>query len=803
MNNQDQRSGLEIAVIGMAGRFPGARNIEEFWENLRNGRESIRFFKEKELEEAGVDRETRTDPNYIKAYGYLPDIECFDASFFGFSPGDAFKLDPQIRLFLETAWQALEHSGYNPERFQGKIGVFAGGCLSIGWHAYLSAAVNPGSLQESLQQVLLSDKDFLAAQTAYKLNLKGPAYVVNTACSTSLVAVDLACKNLLFGACDIALAGGVSISTFEKRGFFYEEGMILAPDGHCRAFDRRAQGTVFGNGLGIVVLKTLERALGDGDTICAVIKGTAVNNDGAAKVGFTAPGLEGEAEVIRSALRQAEVEAESIGYVEAHGTGTALGDPIEIEALKNAFRTDKKKFCRIGSVKTNVGHLNTAAGVTGLIKTILSLQHRQIPASLHFSESNPRIDFENSPFQVNTELRPWPANNGPLRAGVSAFGFGGTNAHVILEEAPPSGARPAGRSSRLLLLSGRTEAVLDQQQNNLAQWLQANPDADLADVAYTLQVGRKAFSRRLAAIVDSTADAAVVLTGRNNGGVLRACAAERVHPVFLFLDPELRTTAVCRLYAQEPLFKTVLTVVLGILETLEPGASKDLFDPVGRGRIEEEKAELLRFCLDYAWAQYLMRLGIAPTALCGQGTGEFAAACLAGVFSPEEGLKLVHGFGRFRRGEIKRGALKSIADHIRFQKPQKAFPSHRSGQWIRPEEALDPRYWLGVPKSGSEIGAVPEELKQDPYVLFIGAGPETGREIPPRPVPGADTPLHYADLFREDGERALAELWLRGIDLKWEELYRNQSRRRIGWPSSSASISTASRPSRASARITA
>ena len=442
-----------IAIIGMAGRFPGSRTIEAFWRNLCGGAESIRVLTDEELVASGVDPALLRDPNYVKARGVLDDIESFDAGFFGFTPREAEIMDPQHRVFLECAWEALERAGYAAEGGRGRAGVFAG----AGMNGYLLSNLAPRSdLVDAVgayQLRLGSEKDFLTTRVSYKLNLRGPSLDVQTACSTSLVAVCLACQSLLTYQCDLALAGGVSISVPQRVGYLYQEGGIHSPDGHCRAFDARAQGLVGGSGAGVVVLKRLADALADGDHIHAVIRGFATNNDGDGKVGFTAPSVGGQAEVIAEAQAMAGFEPDSLSYVEAHGTGTRLGDPIEIAALTRAFRagTGRTGFCAIGSVKTNFGHLNTAAGAAGLIKTLLALRYGEIPPSLNFQRPNPKIDFANSPFFVNTTLRPWQTNGTPRRAGVSSFGMGGTNAHVVLEQAPPSAAGGPARPWHLLV----------------------------------------------------------------------------------------------------------------------------------------------------------------------------------------------------------------------------------------------------------------------------------------------------------------------------------------------------------------
>ncbi|NER82514.1 MAG: type I polyketide synthase, partial [Leptolyngbya sp. SIO1D8] len=480
----------------MAGRFPGANTIDHFWQNLCDGVESISFFTDEELFASQVDPSLLRCQNYIKAGSLLDDIELFDAQFFGFSAREAEVMDPQHRLFLECAWEALESAGYAHESDGGLTGVYAGGSLS----SYLlnNLSSNHHLFKSLAKEVVLigNDKDYIPTRVSYKLNLNGPSFNVSTACSTSLVAVHLACRGLLSYECDLALSGGISIQVPQKAGYLYQEGGITSPDGHCRAFDADAQGTVFGNGVGIVVLKRVEDALADGDYIHAVIKGSAINNDGSSKVGYTAPSVDGQAAVIAESQAIARFDPETITYIETHGTGTALGDPIEIRALEKVFRasTQKKNFCGVGSAKPNIGHLNSAAGVTGLIKTVLSLKHQLIPPSLHFETPNPEIDFANSPFYVNTKLSPWETNGTPRRAGVSSFGIGGTNAHVVLEEAPAIEASGPSRPCQLLLLSAKTRSALETATTNLSQSLQG--ELNLADVAYTLSQGRRAFPHR-------------------------------------------------------------------------------------------------------------------------------------------------------------------------------------------------------------------------------------------------------------------------------------------------------------------
>ncbi|MGC3988627.1 MAG: aminotransferase class III-fold pyridoxal phosphate-dependent enzyme [Chthoniobacteraceae bacterium] len=523
---QSVSDGSSIAIIGMAGRFPGAGDLDSFWKNLRDGVESIHRFSREELLAAGVSADALNNPLYVPARSMLEGVDLFDADFFNMQPREAELTDPQHRIMLELAWEAFENAGYVSDQITGSVGVFAGASLNTYFLNNLCGdrhAIEQfvRDFQTDGYQLLLgTDKDYLATRLSYKLNLKGPSITVQTACSTSLVAISQACQSLLAYQCDVALAGGVSISFPQHRGHVYQEGAIGSFDGHCRAFDKDATGTVFGSGAGLVMLKRLDEAIEDGDHIHAVIKGFAVNNDGAGKVSYTAPSVAGQAEVIALAHAVAGITAESVSYVEAHGTATPLGDPIEMAALTQAFRTTTTAsgFCHLGSLKTNLGHLETAAGVAGLIKTTLALEHGQIPPSLHFKSPNPKIAYDNSPFRVVTELTDWkPKGRQPRRAGVSSFGVGGTNAHVVLEESPVVPYSPSSRKTHLLLVSARSEAALETATENLRKWLQQHPQANLADVAYTLQVGRRAFNYRRMVFATDAADAIAALGSGDQG----------------------------------------------------------------------------------------------------------------------------------------------------------------------------------------------------------------------------------------------------------------------------------------------
>lgn len=661
----------EIAIIGMAGRFPGARNVEQLWQNLRDGIETITIFSDEELLAAGISPAMLDNPHYVKAKGMLEDIDLFDASFFGFTPREAEILDPQQRLFLECAWEVLESAGYNPATFAGRIGVYAGASMSsyLLFHLYTNR-----ELVESMggfQLMIGNDKDFLPTRVSYKLNLTGPSVNVNTTCSSSLVAVHFASQSLLNGECDMVLAGGVSITATRKAGYIHQEGGIASPDGHCRAFDRKAQGTVDGNGVGVVALKRLADALADGDTIHAVIKSSAINNDGALKIGYTAPSVRGQAGVIAEALALSGVDPESITYIEAHGTGTALGDPIEMDALTQVFsaRTPRKGFCAIGSVKTNIGHLGAAAGVAGLIKTVLSLKHKMVPPSLHFEQPNPRIDFANSPFYVNASLAEWQTEKTPRHAGVSSFGLGGTNAHMILEEALPQEPSGSARRWQLLILSAKTATALENATAQLATYLRQHPDLPLPDVAYTLQVGRQTFARRRMLVCQSREEAIQALETDDTRYVFTHVQESDERPV-VFLFPGQGTQYVYmaeELYQQEPLFREqVDRCAMTLKKHLRIDLRDILYPASGQSAAAEQQlrqtwlTQPALFVIEYALAQLWLTWGIRPEAMIGHSIGEYVAACLAGVLSLEDALTLVAARGRLMQ-ELPEGAMLSIA----------------------------------------------------------------------------------------------------------------------------------------------
>ena len=678
MMNEETYNG--IAIVGMAGRFPGADSIEEFWANLLGGKESISFFTDAELTESGFDpSELRKRGHYVPARGLLKDADCFDATFFGVHPKEAEVIDPQHRVFLEACWVALERAGYAPNRMSGAVGIFAGATFNTYFQQVLQQRPDLTELIGSELVMFGNEKDYMTTRVAYKLGLKGPALSISTACSSSLVAVCQACRSLLTYESDVALAGGVSVTVPQKRGYYFEDGYIGSPDGHTRTFDEKGAGTVFSNGVAVVVLKRLEDAVRDKDQVYAVIKGAALNNDGSQRVSFGAPGIEGQAEAIAMAHALAEVDPETITYVEAHGTATPLGDPIEVAALTKAFRlgTERKQFCGIGSVKSNIGHLDAAAGVAGLIKVALALRHKVIPPSLHFEKPNPKLDLVNSPFFVNAELRDWKVPPGiPRRAGVSSFGSGGTNAHIVVEEAPELPSSGPSRPWQLLPLSAKTPEALDRATAELSAYLKqitgqsANGKmaTALADVAFTLQTGRGEFIHRRIVACQDPAEGAATLEAKDPKRVfthqqdLRDAAV-----VFMFPGQGAQYPGMgADLYRTEPLFRAEVDRCAEVLTPILQDDIRRIMFSVPGG--ENESASLLiqtkftqpaLFIIEYALAKLWMSWGIRPTAMIGHSVGEYVAGCLAGVFSLDDALMLVARRGALVQAQPA-GAMLSI-----------------------------------------------------------------------------------------------------------------------------------------------
>ncbi|HYS37360.1 MAG TPA: type I polyketide synthase [Pseudonocardiaceae bacterium] len=624
-------TGLEVAIVGAAGRFPGADSVDAYWDLIASGRPAVSTFTDAELDAAGVPEHVRGLPSYVRAGGVLAGAELFDPAFFGMSPRDAAVLDPQQRVFLECAWHALENAGHAGQPQRHVVGTYASASMSTYLLRHLLPDADLMGELSNHELVLANDKDTLATRTAYHLNLTGPALSVQTACSSSLVAVHLACQGLLAQDCDIALAGGVSVRLPQTEGYRHLAGGILSPDGTCRPYDASAAGTVGGNGVGVVVLRRLADALADRDTVLAVIRGSAINNDGAAKVGFTAPSVTGQASVIRTALAVAEVDPATIGYVEGHGTGTALGDPIEVAALTEAYRanTDRDGFCAIGSVKALIGHLDAAAGIAGLLAAVRAVRSGTLPPSPHFVAPNPELDLDRTPFYVTPGARPWPADLRPRRAGISSFGMGGTNAHVILEQPPTTPSTTATDEPALLVLSARTGAALDAARTGLTDFLAQRPEVPLADVAHTLHEGRRTFAHRAAAV-----------GGEWSTGV----ADGEPGVVFVFPGQGAQHARMARGLGGLPTFTRTLAECAYLLRPhLDLPAVIEADDPA----LDQTRyAQPALFAVEYALARQWQDMGVRPVTSLGHSVGEYVAACLAGTMTLPDALALVAARGR-------------------------------------------------------------------------------------------------------------------------------------------------------------
>ncbi|NLW47675.1 MAG: KR domain-containing protein [Firmicutes bacterium] len=791
-------SGCEIAIIGMSGRFPGANSIEAYWQNLKNGIPAIRFLDDEELLSRGVDRRSLQKPGYVKVCSMLDDIELFDASFFGYTPREAALMDPQHRIFLECAWEALESAGYSPEKTAEIISVFASATTNT--YLLYNLLSNPELLNQldPVQIDVSNGNDYLATRVSYKLNLTGPSCTVQSACSSSLVAVHMACQNLLNQESDIAIAGGISIDVRQQYGYQYSDGSIVSPDGYCRAFDAEANGTVFGSGVGVVVLRRLEDALAKGDTIFAIIKGSAMNNDGADKVGYTAPGVDGQAAVIAEALSVAGCGAETISYVETHGTGTKMGDPVEIRALSKAFKaqtTTEKNYCAIGSVKTQIGHLAGAAGISSLIKTVLALHYRQIPASLNFKAPNPEIDFLSTPFFVNTELKEWEH---PLRrAGVSSFGVGGTNVHLVLEEAPEVKVTDSVRNCHLLLLSAKTENALTLTREALVESLRQNSGLNPADVTFTLQTGRKDFNYRLFAVFSDLKEAVAILQSGDNSKIVSSFTDLENRPVvFVFPGEDNQEDYIpCGLYEHEPLFKEKYDKCLDILNELLSKTGQPNVRITRQSIYELEGSPILKkidhFITEYSLAAFLITIGIIPEAMIGEGVGEYTTACVAGVLSVEQVFLLYLGQDLSAENNISEQAHFDFQNAIReLQRnaPKIPFISAISGHWISDSEALSADYWLAVRKTTSQFTSGLLKITDDETEkIFLQIGRSSLNS-------DAMTGLKNALIYRTNNDyqgnesdvssffHVLGELWLKGVKIDWQGLYINETRRRIPLP---------------------
>ncbi len=778
-----------IALIGMSGRFPGARNVEEFWRNITDGVKSIRFFSDEELLTSGVDPTLLTQPNYVKAGAPLADIDLFDASFFKFSPREAEITDPQQRILLECAWEALEDAGYNPETYQDLVGVFTGSAFSTYYLRHLHANTELMNIIGELQASIGNDKDSLSPTISYKLNLRGPSVSVQTYCSTSLVAVHLASQSLLNYDCDMALAGGVSITVPQIAGYHYTEGGILSPDGECRTFDARGQGSVMGNGAGIVLLKRLEDALEDGDHIYATILGSSVNNDGSVRVSYTAPGLGGQSEIIAQALSNANIDVESIDYIETHGTATSLGDSIELAAMKKAFgrSTQKKQFCAIGSVKPNVGHLDRASGVTGLIKATMALNHRQLPPSLNYERASDDVDLANSPFYVNTQLQDWAVGETPRRAGVSSFGVGGTNAHVVLEEAPVLEPSSPAQFRQLLVISAKTAGALANATTNLASYLETHSTENLADIAYTLQVGRGEFNHRRFVVAQNHTQAITNLKQASSHSAPSSYQVNRDR-IVAFLLPALQAQHISmarQLYQEEPAFQEIINRCQEILQEQQAETLLDelLTDQPDDTNLHTSPVAL--FVITYALAQFFIQRGIRPVALLGEHISEYVAACLAGIFSLEDALTLVIQNELIFRSQPEeqaalREALAGLLDTIQLNPPNIPYLSSATGTWITDEQATTPSYWLALLSQPVRFSECANTLLQSTDAILLTISP----------IPALNSAHErIITILSEHSEEvsaalytALGQLWLAGVSIEWSSLYIDERRQRLSLP---------------------
>lgn len=767
-------STADVAIIGIACRFPEASDAETFWRHIANGHESIRFYSEQELQHAGVDPAIMGKPNFVASRMLLDGCKDFDADYFSFTHREAEVTDPQQRVMLECAHEALESAGYGDDSAARSVGVFVG----VGVNKYFLNHLLPRmddfvALGEDI--VHANNKEHHAAtRISYKLNLCGPSMSINTACSTSLAAIHEACKSLLQGECRMALAGGSNIVEFDPGGYLYHEGDIRSPDGHCRAFDENANGTRRGNGAALVLLKQLDAAIADGDTIHAVVKGSSVSNDGADKVGYTAPSVTGQANAISAAQRKGRVAPASIQYIEAHGTGTPLGDPIELRALTLAFGDSARGSCAIGSVKPNIGHLEVAAGIAGVIKTVQALKHQQLPPHILYGTPNPRIDFDNSPFYVNTELRAWESD-GPRRAGVSSFGLGGTNVHVVLEEAPAAAISQTQRLVQLLPLSARTETALLAMSERLATHLKHSAQS-LVDIAYTLQTGRSQHAYRRM-MVCANEDDAVLLLEQPSAAVQGHVASV----VMLFGDHDPRHgDAAWKLYESEPEFRRQFDFCSDLI----PVAVSDT-----------ARAQCEWFALLYSLSQLLLSWGVQPGAVMGQGVGEFVAACVAGVFSPSHAMKLVDARARLMNGATSNEAADewcAVLGTVAMNEPSLRYVSSTTGNCVGAVEAFDLSYWAAHLVAPLRLAEGVNTWCAEPasqVVLTLGAHALWSELLRHGDVSQAQSVIATLPVAHEGTgcavlslHRALGQLWLAGLPIKWERYHEDEQCRRVPLP---------------------
>ncbi|NUR00277.1 MAG: type I polyketide synthase [Streptomyces sp.] len=771
--NQEGDDGF-IAVVGMAGRFPGAADLDEFWANLSAGIDSITRDTPQIFPAGAPDG---GDLTYVPSRGQLDGAEWFDADYFGYSAKEAFLIDPQHRVFLECAVAALEDAGADPDRFPGAIGVY-GGCTETRYAEALRAQ-RPQLADVTEDDIVLGTApDFLVSRTAERLGLRGPAVAVQSACATALVAIHTAGRALLAGDCDMALAGGVAVHVPPKKITWTGPDGTLAPDGVCRAFDAKGQGTVAGNGVGVVVLKRLCDALADGDHIRAVVRGSAVTNDGSGRIGFTAPSVAGQAAAVREAQLTAGTDARTITYVEAHGTATPLGDPIEITALTQAFRadTDEQGFCSIGSVKTNIGHADAAAGAAGFIKTVLALGHRQIPPSLHFTEPNPQIDFASGPFKVATELADWEPAGLVRRAGVSSFAVGGVNAHLVLEEAPQGPPCESERRAYLLVHSARTPSTLRARTARFDDHLAAAAVPAYADIAWTLQTGRREHEYRAFTVVgDSPAREPV-----------RSAEPPRERPVVFLFPGRIGPAEAWRLYVSEPAFRTAFDSVMDCTDDRMVRSVRE----VARGLAQPDDAmvrDTSVFAFEYALAALWQRWGIRPAAVFGTGVGSLAAAVVAGVFPVADAVRLLADPARSRVDE---DGLRTLVEASGPQ-PHRIPVVLGDGSWNATGQPVTAERWAAELRTAADPAAALDTVLADPERVLLQVGADSGLVTLARQQPRhTDRHLLLAALSAlDDGGDALAalydalgRLWLSGARVSWPGVHEGERRAKVPLP---------------------
>ncbi|MFF3911430.1 type I polyketide synthase, partial [Streptomyces sp. NPDC001848] len=785
MTDLDDQDGENefIAVIGMAGRFPGAPDADAFWENLVNGIDTITRGAPQVYPGSGADDPVQT---YTPARGLLDMPEWFDAEYFGYSAREAFLIDPQHRVFMECSVEALENAGQDPDRFPGAIGVYGGSTETSYAGALLARRELLGDITED-EILLATSPDFLALRTAERLGLRGPAIAVQAACATALVAIHTASRGLLAGDCDMALAGGVAVHVPPKRIAWTGPDGTLAPDGVCRAFDARGEGTVASNGVGVVVLKRLEDALVHGDPVRAVLRGSAVTNDGADRIGFTAPSVRGQAAAVREAQQAAGVHARTVTYVEAHGTATPLGDPIEIAALTQAFRedTDDRDFCSVGSVKTNIGHTDAAAGAAGFLKTVLALEHGVIPPSLHHTAPNPQIDFSSSPFRVADRPQPWEGAGGIRRAGVSSFAVGGVNAHLVLEEAPARPTTDCARSAQLFVHSARTPSALHAQERRLVEYLKRNPGLAPADVAWTLQTGRREHPYRSFRIVGAGEAPAA-----DGEGAARTAGPARERPVAFLFPGEVAPAETWRLHSTEPAFRDAFRACL---DGLDPELARSVKD-VARG-LDWPDDPVVRdayvFTVEYSLAALWQRWGVRPAVVLGTGAGAVTAAAVAEVCTLPDALRLVVDRARSAQNSEAGGLAESLHG-IALRAPRVPVVLAGDGTWHEAGTAADPDRWARALQGRPSVEPALATLLADPERILLEVGAGSRLTSLARQLPGGDDRhLLLAALPGLEYEgadvlpvlyAALGRLWLAGTPVSWEGVHDGDRHAKVPLP---------------------